>query len=337
VALGYFVGIGGMPVEPSGAECYEQYPVMRRWCEQVESWTGVEMRPVLAEDHTGPLIAGSIETPFEPPDLSVRPDFLYRGQIRQAVHAIGVSDILAEQGIYPDLIVGTSLGGLIAACLAGSIAREDLFRLFARVAEMPLAPDGESARGIAIIELPPGTDIDWYYGESRPHVNMAAEFEHTGDSTVMMLSGYLEDLESLAAEAPSGHVQVVTGAIGAVHCPDLQFMADLLEPFLNDINFRDPEIPLLCGVGGEQSKIGAELKTGDEVRHSILANYVAPVGSFKKIIAALAEHDMQMVLATGTKLPVTVPPCPFPLLQASVPDDIGRIMTMIYDLGLVVG
>lgn len=337
MALGYFIGIGGMPIEPTGAECYEQYPIMRRWCDQVESWTGIEMRSVLTEDHTAPLVAGSVHAPFEPQDLSVRPDFLYRGMIRQAAHAIGISDILAEQGIHPDVIVGTSLGGLIAACLAGSLEREDLFRVFARVAEMPLAPDGEPARGIAIIELPPGTDIDWYWGESRPHVNMAADFEHTGDSIVVMLSGYLEELERLAAEAPSGHVQVVTGAIGAVHCPDLQFMVDLLEPFLNEISFRDPEIPLLCGVGGEQSKLGAELKTGDEVRQNILANYVAPVGSLRKIADALAERDMQMVLATGTKLPVTVPPCPFPLLQASVPDDIGRIMTMIYDLGLVVG
>lgn len=335
--LGYFIGIGGMPIEPTGAECYEEYPVMRDWCEQVESWTGIEIQPLLAEDHTAPLIAGSIHDPFEPQDLSVRPDFLYRGQIRQAAHVIGVSDILAEQGVYPDLVVGTSLGGLVAACLAGSLERQDLFRLFARVAEMPLAPDGEPARGIAIVELPPGTDVEWYCGENRSHVNMAADFENSGDNTLMMLSGYLEDLESIAAEAPAGHVQVVTGAIGAVHCPDLQFMADMLEPFLNDMNFRDPEIPLLCGVGGEQAKTGAQLKTGDEVRQSILANYVAPVGSFKQIIAALGEHGMELVAAPGARLPVTMPPCPFPLLQASVPDDIGQIMTMIYDLGLVVG
>jgi [acyl-carrier-protein] S-malonyltransferase len=333
VALGYFVGIGGMPVGPTGAECYEKYPVMRRWCEQVESWTGVEMRSAFAEDHTVSLISGSVDAP----DLSVRPDFLYRGSIRQAAHAIGMSDILAEQGIYPDLIAGTSLGGLIAACLSGSIEREDLFRVFARVAEMPLAPDGEPARGIAIVEVPPDADIDWYYGESRPHVNMAAEFEQSGDNIIFMLSGYLKDLESLAAEAPPGRVQVVTGAIGAVHCPDVQFMSDLLEPFLNEISFRDPEIPLLCGVGGKQSKTGVPLKTGDDVRRSILENYVAPVGSFSKIIAAFDEHSMDMVLAVGAALPVGVPPCPFPVLQANVPDDIGQIMAMIYDLGLVVG
>lgn len=331
MALGYFVGIGGMPLGPTGAECYEQYPVMRRWCEQVESWTGIEMRSAFAEDHTRLL------SPFEPPDLSVRPEYLYRGSIRQATHAIGMSDVLAEQGIYPDLIVGTSLGGLIAACLAGSIEREDLFRIFARIAEMPLAPAGEPARGVAFVELPPDADIDWYFGESRPHVNMAAEFEQNGNNRIFMLSGYLKDLEKLRDEAPDRHVQLITGGMGAVHCPDLQFMSDLLEPFLDGINIRDPKIPLLCGVGGEQSKTSAQLKTGDEVRRSILENYVAPVGSFRQIIAALDGHEMEMVLAVGAALPVGIPRCPFPVLQANVPDDIGQIMTMIYNLGIAVG
>jgi [acyl-carrier-protein] S-malonyltransferase len=202
---------------------------------------------------------------------------------------------------------------------------------------MPLAPDGEPARGVAFVELPPDADINWYYGESRPHVYMAAEFEQNGNNRIFMLSGYLKDLEKLRAEAPHGHVQLITAGMGALHCPDLQFMSDLLGSFLNDISIRDPKIPLLCGVGGEQSKTSAQLKTGDNVRRSILENYVAPVGSFRQIIAALDERDMEMVLAVGSALPVGVPPCPFPVLQVNVPDDIGQIMTMIYDLGIAVG
>jgi [acyl-carrier-protein] S-malonyltransferase len=330
VALGYFLGIGGMAHEPTGTEFYEQYDVMRSWCGQVQSWTGCEMPALFADDYRA-LLA------IEPGDLSVRPGFLYRGAVRQAAHAIGIADVLAEQNIYPDLIAGTSLGGVVAACLAGSLEREDAFRLIACVAKLPLAPDGEPARGIAFAVLPPSADIDWYCGESRPNVYIAADYEFSGDTTVLMLSGYLQDLQTLAAEAPAGHVPVVTGAIGGLHSPLQQFMRDEMEPYLNEVKFHDPKVPLLSGIGGEQSTTGAQLKTGDDVRRGILDNYVTPVGSFKKIITAFDEHGMQMALGMGAALPAGVPPTPFPVLQATVPDDIGQIMTMIYDLGIDVG
>jgi [acyl-carrier-protein] S-malonyltransferase len=330
VALGYFLGIGGMAVEPTGTEFYKQYDIMRSWCEQVQSWTGCEMPSLFTDDYKTLLAA-------EPADLSTRPDFLYRGAVRQAAHAIGISDILADQGIYPDLIAGTSLGGVVAACLAGSIEREDVFQLLARVAECPLAPDGEPARGIAFVVLPPGEDLDWYCGKARPNVYMAADYELSGDTTVLMLSGHLEDLQSLAAEAPPGRVPVVTGAIGGLHCPLQEFVRDLMEPYLNDMKFNDPKIPLLSGIGGAQATTGAQLKTGDDVRRGILDNYVTPVGSFAKIIAAFDECDMQMALGMGAALPAGIPPTPFPVLQATVPDDIGQIMTLIYDLGIDIG
>jgi [acyl-carrier-protein] S-malonyltransferase len=338
VALGYLVGISGFPLQPTGAEFYERYGVMRTWCDQVESWTGIEILPLLSENYTGELIAGSLDAQLKPPDLSARPEFFGHAQIRQAVHIIGVFDILAEQGIYPDVVAGTSLGGLIAACLAGSVEREDVFRLIVRRGQAPLAPEGEPACGIAFAVLPPTADVDWYCGESRPNVYMIADYEFTGTKRVLMLSGHLKDLGELAAEAPPGHVPVVSGAMGAIHCPLQQFMCDLLGPDISDMNVRDPEITLLSGNGsGAQLEAGVPLKTAEDVRRSILDSYVTPVGSFKKIMGAFDEHGAQMVLGIGGPMPAGLPATPFPVLPATVPDDIGQIMTMIYDLGLEVG
>jgi len=337
LALGYFFGIGGIAVEPIGTDFYDQYDVMRSWCAQVQSWTGFELRPLLAEDYKTLVASGSVDGSREPADLSTRPGFLHCGYIRQVVHAIGICDVLADQGIYPDLLAGTSLGGIVAACLAGSIEREDVFRLLACIAKLPLAPEGEPARGVAFAVLPASVDIDWYCGESRPNVYVSADYELSGDTTVLMLSGYLKDLEKLAAEAPPGHVPVVTGAIGGSHCPAQQFMADMLDPYLDDIKFHDPKIPLLSGIGGAESRTGVQLKTGDDVRKCILANNVEPVGSVKQIIAGFDKYAVQMGVAVGAALPAGIPASPFPVLQANAPGDIGQIMAIIYDLGLDVG
>jgi [acyl-carrier-protein] S-malonyltransferase len=326
VALAYLLGTGGMSMEPTGAGFYEQYDVMRRWCDQVQLWTGCDMPKLLTEDYTMEAFPGGFDAPREPADLSVRPDFLYWGQVRQAAYVIGIADILAEQGIHPDLVVGASLGGMIAACLAGSIEREDLFRLFAHIAELPLAPEGTPARGAAFAEMPASADIDWYCDETWPNVYLVGD-EIRGGNRIVMFSGYLKDLEALAAEAPE-QLQVVIGAIGGLHSPLQQFARDLFEPHINDVNFRDPEIRLISGGGC------AELKTGEDVRRDILDGIVEPVGSTVDIIPALGKHGTQMVLTVGTALPFGPPLSPLPMLQAAVPEDIGQIMTMIYDLGI---
>jgi len=318
-----------MSIEPAGAAFYEQYDVMRNWCDQVQQWTGFEMPALLNEDFSASLMPGGPDAPREPADLSVRPEFIYRGEVRQAALALGIADVLAEQGVHPDLLVGTSLGGMIAACLAGSWERETLFKLLGRMAAFPLAPAGEPARGIAFGVVPADADIDWYCGDGRPNVYLSGDASTDG-SRIVMFSGYLKDLEDLAAEAPSGQIHMVMGAMGGLHSPLEQFVRDLLEPLVNEINFRDPQIRLISSLDG------AELKTGEEVRADILENVVNPSSSVADLVARLDKYGTTMALTVGASLPLGSPPSPFPVLQAVVAQDLGQIMTMVYDLGIEV-
>jgi len=329
VGLTYILGTAGISIEPAGSAFYEQHDVMRNWCAQVQQWTGLEMPALLNEDFTASLMPGGPGAPREPADLSVRPEFLYRGEVRQAALTLGIADVLAEQGIYPDLLVGTSLGGMIAACLAGSWERETLFKLLGSMTAFPLAPAGEPARGMAFGVVPADADIDWYCGDGRPNVYLTGDASMDGNR-VVMFSGYLKDLEDLAAEAPPGQIHTVIGAMGGLHSPLQQFARDLLEPLVNEIDFRDPQIRLLSALGG------AELKTGKEVRADIIDNVVNSSSSVADLVAAIEKYDTAIALTVGASLPLGPPPSPFPVLQAVVPRDLGQIMTMVYDLGIEV-
>lgn len=327
----YLLGTDGAAVEPAGADFYEQHEVMRDWCDQVQRWTGLEMPQLLREDHTPSLIPGGPRAVREPADLSVRPHFLHRAEVRQAAYAIGIADILAEQGIAPDLISGTSLGGLVAACLAGSFEREELFRLLGRISELPLAPPGEPARGVAFGVLPPGADLDWYCGPDRPHVHLVMQ-QPVGAKRWVMLSGYLSDLKVLAKAAPPGQMQLVTGSVGGSHTPLQKFMQDLIAPLLDEIKFRDPRVRLISAVGGR--RLGTELKTGEDVRESLLESYVAPSSTAVDLAAALEPHRPRLGLTIGSALRFGPPPSSFPVLQAAVNADLGQIMALAYDLGV---
>jgi [acyl-carrier-protein] S-malonyltransferase len=325
LALSYILGTDGASVEPAGARFYEQYEVMRDWCKRVEQWTGFEMPELLTEDYTPSL------RPGEPADLTVRPDFLHRAEVRQAAYALGIADILAEQGIYPDLIAGTSLGGLVAACLAGSFGREELFRLIGQLARFPLAPAGEPARGVAFGMLPGDADPGWYWGAGRPHVYPVLQ-QRIGSRRWVMLSGYLKNLEQLAAEAPRGHIQPPIGAVGGSHTPLQKFVQDLIEPVLGKIGFQAPRVALISAAGGP--RLGTPLRTGEDVRMDLLDSFVQPSSTAADLAAVLENHDTQLALAVGSALRFGRPRASFPVLQAAVTEDLPQIVTTIWELGI---
>jgi [acyl-carrier-protein] S-malonyltransferase len=316
-----------LSAQPAGADFYQQHDTMRRWCDQVREWTGLEMPGILTVDYSPMLAQGGQGAPA---DTSVRPEWMYHSEVRQVAHAIGIADVLADQGIYPGLLVGSSIGGMTVACLAGCLEREELFGMLSYLATFPLSPAGEPARGIAYATLPVKTDIDQYIGDSRPHVYPIADAD-MGTYRVVMFSGYLEELKQLAAEAPPGQVQSVAGAMGGVHTPLEQFVRDRLEPYVSEINFRDPRIPLVSAIEG------VRLETGEAVRRDLLESIVLPTRSLPDLVASLETNGAQLVLALGTGLPPIPLRSPLPVLQAAVPEDMGPIMSMLYDLGVDIG
>src|SRR5215470_18688273 len=104
MTLGYIFGTGTL--EPAGGAFYEQYEIMRKWCDQVQEWTGLNMPELMSMNFTTLLMPNGPAALREPADLSAKPEFVYRGAVRQVACSIGIVDILAEQGVYPDLLTG---------------------------------------------------------------------------------------------------------------------------------------------------------------------------------------------------------------------------------------
>jgi len=324
MALSYIFGAGTM--KPVGGDFCEQYEVMSKWLDQVQGWTGLKMPELLAQDFSVLLMPNGPAGSHEPADLSVKPEFVYRGAVRQVAYSIGIVDILAENGVYPDLLTGHSLGGMIASCIAGCITREDLFRVLGHMSTFPLAPVGEPARGLVFAILPADVDLEWYCGETRPNVYLVGDVE-MGTQRALMLSGYLKDLEKLATETPAGKVEVI-GAIGGLNSPLEQYQRDLLEPFLRELEFRDPELPLLSTLGERK-----RLKTGEDVRRDMLDNIVAPTSKPADIADSLNRHGTKLALVLGAAM-LFPPESQFQVLPAAVVKDIEQVTAKLHELDI---
>ncbi|CAM3751076.1 hypothetical protein KIPE111705_23190 [Kibdelosporangium persicum] len=318
MSVGYIFG-GGTALVPFGRELYDRYESMRQLCEQVEHWTGLGVRDALTEDLTPYLNTEDVETQHKYRKL---------GTMRQAYFSIGLTDVLAARGIRPHVLAGSSLGGMISACVGGAISRPELFRLLDFLEEIPLAPVGEPLRGIAFAWIPHDSDLDWYCGPGRLDVHLAADYGDVreGNARMVLLSGYRTALQQLAAEAPEEQV-VVLGVLYGGHSPLQQFVHDELKPYVERMEIRAPDIPVFSSLRE------ARLISAEDVRQDILLNTVVTT-RMQHAIAGLWSYGVEVAATIGQALPVSLFEFPFPNLEVATVDDIEQFTYSLYDLGI---
>ncbi|MCP2170269.1 hypothetical protein [Goodfellowiella coeruleoviolacea] len=323
MTLGYIL-TAGIPLEPPGTALYDSYPVMRRWCDQVAEWTGLDHDQLLTQDLTT-----AVSLDADSAEQLPRHEVAYTSQVRQIMNSLGIADILAEMGLRPNAIGGLSLGAFTAACLAGSLERRDLLDLVAHITKLPTVEPGKPPTGMAIGTLPVDADLDWYCGDSRPGVYLGADNGvYMGQAHVVMFSGYVDALETLAAEAPAGQITVMK-ALNGGHTPLQQFAYDLRKPYVDKVAFHDPRVPLFSGLRD------ARLETGDDVRADILDNTTRPI-HLAHVNAGLARYGVRAAIVPGVAIPVAGLEFPFPVVQVSTAEDVGKAAAILYELGIEV-
>ena len=316
MALG-FVFTGGMAIEPSGLDLYQKYPVMRAWYEQVGELTGLTRDELLTESFLQTFRELGSSAPARCRPIAT---------VRRVALCLGAVDILAEMEILPEVVGGYSLGWMVAACVAGSVSRADLLEYLLRWTRLPLTPDGEPQRGVALAMLPADLDLDRLAAELPENVHLAADLGQLEDgrTRTAMFSGYLADLERFAANAPEGAVIKPTGALGGPHNPLQRFLVELTEPLVDEISFTDPKTALVSSLDGRT------LTSAGEVREEFLANLIKPVYQ-RHMSAGLLRHGVRFGMVLGADTPGSALKYPFPTVQICAPDDVVQAITAMLD------
>lgn len=169
-----------------------------------------------------------------------------------------LSQLWLSWGVRPDLLMGHSVGEVVAAHLAGVFSLEDALLLI-------------EARGRLMQALPAGGGmLALLTSQERVQQLLATLGDQAGalhlaainGPTNIVVAGALAPLQQLEAAAAAAGVQAQRLAVShAFHTPALLPMLPAFEQVLLQIRFSPPRVPLISNVTGQL--IGAEVATAE--------------------------------------------------------------------------
>lgn len=164
--------------------------------------------------------------------------------------SVGVGKLLLDRGIKPSALVGFSLGQISALVLAGILPLEEAAQLLkVRSESMAAACAAQPGGMVALIGASLSDAQDVCAQAAGSDVLVCAN--HNGPSQVVV-SGHdsaLERAQKLWTEAGKKSVRLATS--GAFHSPLMSPAADDVEKFCSSLDFREPEITLICNTDAQ--------------------------------------------------------------------------------------
>ena len=245
------------------------------------------------QDHGGLSLRAALEdyaAAAEDPDAATLQPLLLAVQL-------GMAAVWRGWGVEPDAVVGTSIGEVAAATVAGALDLEDAFRIVCRrvpILRPSIGRGGVAVAGIHHLELEPrleGRGEVWVAARNSPHLTAFSGRDEVVDELVRQLRS-----EGLFSRR-------IRGAVAPSHSPLMEPFGEALRGALADLRPRPGRVPLYSTVTGER-RTGAGLDADYWWR-----NIRQPI-ELARAVAAL-EADLA---------PVYLEMSPHPVLAAAILD-----------------
>ncbi|NJK64640.1 MAG: SDR family oxidoreductase [Synechococcaceae cyanobacterium SM2_3_1] len=191
-------------------------------------------------------------------------------------------------GIQPSVLMGHSVGEIVAACVAGVFSLEDGLKLIAHRARFMQSLPSDGAMVSALTD--PAT-IQTAIAAYRDQVAIAA---FNGPES-MVVSGARSAVEAVAADLEAKGIKVKRLEVSqGFHSPLMDPMLQEFESLTRQIQFSSPRIPIVSNVTGEV--VGTEIATPEYwVRH------VRQPVRFAQGILTLENQRVEIYLEVGPK------------------------------------
>ncbi|MDF1813809.1 MAG: type I polyketide synthase, partial [Verrucomicrobiales bacterium] len=260
----------GSQYEGMGRKLYESEPVFREWMDKFTSelskYRSGNLQKIIATD--GEQLN---ETTWTQPALF-------------AIH-LSLAELLKSKGIYPDVVLGHSLGQYAAACVAGMLDWKDGIRL---IHERSRLTGGLPANGAMAAVFADRQTVEKIVAKYSG-LSIAAR---NGTNTV--ISGPKTSIDEAEAELLKNEIRtrrLVTSH--AFHSELLDPILDEFEDIVDSISFQPGHIPLICNVTGKA--LPPDFVADGAYWRKQLRNAV----QYSESIKSLADHRCDILLELG--------------------------------------
>ncbi len=206
------------------------------------------------------------------------------------VLSVGIAHALMARGVQPAAVLGFSLGQVSALAVSGMLSDEATFALVKARSEL-MAEAAAAHPGVMSALLKADEDVVAALCEqcAEGEVLVPANFNCPGQIVIAGAPAAVERAEAAWAEAGKRSSRLATS--GAFHSPLMADAAAGLAAYLENVEFSEARIPLVCNV------TAAPLSAAD-ARENLVRHLTSPV-RFDASVAALTAAGADMFVEVG--------------------------------------
>lgn len=190
-------------------------------------------------------------------------------QAALAALSLGLSRALMDQGVRPGAVLGFSLGQIPALAVSGMLSDQVMFQLLRKRAElMDQAAQARPGAMSALLKADEASVNELCLACAQDQVLVPANFNCPGQIVISGDQEAVARAEQSWAEGGKRFARLATA--GGFHSPLMQQAATEFAAYLEDVDFAQPQIPLICNVS-------AQPLTPSQAKEHLAAHLVSPV------------------------------------------------------------
>jgi [acyl-carrier-protein] S-malonyltransferase len=205
-------------------------------------------------------------------------------------HSVAISLALKEMGVVPSIVAGHSLGEFSAAVAAGALDPADGLRIVRKRGDLMFAA-GQAIPGTMAAVLGLGSEaVIEVCAKVTAETGVVVLANHNSDGQIA-ISGEIAAVEAagVALKEAGARRVIPLNVSGAFHSPLLEGAAAEFQQYLDTIEIRTPDVPLVANVTATAVSEAGDLK----------------IGFGRQLTSPVLWHDIMGVLA-GSEIPPKV-------------------------------